>query len=243
MISILNLPKVNLKLSGENMKIAALFSGGKDSTYALYWAMQQGFDVKYLVSIHSKSEESYMYHVPNIHLTDLQAEAIGIPLIKGYTTGEKEKEVEDLKRVLKGLDIDGVVAGALESEYQRVRIERVCHELGLRSYTPLWHKNPEMLLRDMLHAGFEIVIVGVSAYGLDKRWLGRVIDEKAIEELKGLNRKYGIHIGGEGGEFETFVRDAPFFKARIVFDEVEKIWDEYTYSGVLVVKRAHLEWK
>lgn len=225
------------------MRLAALFSGGKDSTYALYWALQQGFEVKYLVSMHSKSEESYMYHVPNIHLTDLQAKAIGIPLIKGYTSGEEEKEVEDLKKVLEDLNIDGIVAGALESEYQRTRIEKVCHELGLISYTPLWHKNSEQLLREMIHARFDIVIVGVSAYGLGKEWLGRKIDEKAVEELKRLNQKYGIHIGGEGGEFETFVKDAPFFKARIIFDEVERYFNEYTYSGVLSVKRAHLEWK
>ncbi|AIF68932.1 hypothetical protein PAP_02520 [Palaeococcus pacificus DY20341] len=225
------------------MKIAALFSGGKDSTYALYWAMQMGFDVKYLVSMHSESDESYMYHVPNIHLTDLQAKAIGIPLIKGITSGEKEKEVEDLKRVLEPLDIDGVVAGAVESEYQRVRIERVCEELGLKSYTPLWHKNPKTLLEDMVIAGFDVVIVGVYAYGLDKRWLGRRIDKKAIEELERLHEKYKLHIAGEGGEFETFVRDAPFFKARIVFDEVEKIFDEYSYSGLLSVKKAHLEAK
>lgn len=225
------------------MRLAALFSGGKDSTYALYWALQQGFEVKYLVSMHSKSEESYMYHVPNIHLTDLQAKAIGIPLIKGYTSGEEEKEVEDLKKVLEDLNIDGIVAGALESEYQRTRIEKVCHELGLISYTPLWHKNSEQLLREMIHARFDIVIVGVSAYGLGKEWLGRKIDEKVVEELKRLNQKYGIHIGGEGGEFETFVKDAPFFKARIIFDEVERYFDEYTYSGVLSVKRAHLEWK
>jgi predicted ATP pyrophosphatase (TIGR00289 family) len=225
------------------MRLAALFSGGKDSTYALYWALQQGFEVKHLVSMHSKSEESYMYHVPNIHLTDLQAKAIGIPLIKGYTSGEEEKEVEDLKKVLEDLNIDGIVAGALESEYQRTRIEKVCHELGLVSYTPLWHKNSEQLLREMIHAGFDIIIVGVSAYGLGKEWLGRKIDEKAVEELKRLNQKYGIHIGGEGGEFETFVKDAPFFKARIIFDEVERYFDEYTYSGILSVKRAHLEWK
>lgn len=225
------------------MRLAALFSGGKDSTYALYWALQQGFDVRYLVSMHSKSEESYMYHVPNIHLTDLQAKAIGLPLIKGYTSGEEEEEVEDLKKVLEGLNVDGVVAGALESEYQRTRIEKVCHELGLASYAPLWHKNSEQLLREMIHAGFDIVIVGVSAYGLGRDWLGRKIDEKAVEELKGLSQKYGIHMGGEGGEFETFVRDAPFFKARIIFDEVERYFDRYTYSGVLSVKRAHLEWK
>lgn len=223
------------------MRVAVLFSGGKDSTYALYWALRKGFEVKYLVSMHSESDESYMYHVPNIHLTELQARAIGIPIVKGFTKGEKEREVEDLKRVLEGLKIDGIVAGALASQYQKERAERIVEELGIKLFAPFWKADPEKYMRTLILDGFDIVIVGVSAYGLDERWLGRKIDEKALEELKVLNEKYKVHIAGEGGEFETFVRDAPFFKARVVFDETEKIWDAYTGSGVLIVKRAHLE--
>jgi len=223
------------------MRVVVLFSGGKDSTYALYWALKEGFDVKYLVTMHSESEESYMYHVPNVHLTELQAKAIGIPLVKGFTKGEKEREVEDLKSVLEGLKIDGIIAGALASQYQKERVERIAEELGIKVFTPFWKADPEEYMRTLILQGFDVVIVGVSAYGLDERWLGRRIDEKALEELKMLNKKYGVHIAGEGGEFETFVRDAPFFKAKVVFDETEKIWDNYTASGVLMVKKAHLE--
>ncbi|NJE85054.1 TIGR00289 family protein [Thermococcus sp. CX2] len=224
------------------MRVAVLYSGGKDSNYALYWALKQGFEVKYLVSMVSEREDSYMYHVPNIHLTELQAKAIGIPLVKGFTSGEKEKEVEDLKEVLEGLRIDGVVAGALASEYQKKRVDRVAEELGLESFAPAWHRDPVDYMREIIEI-FDVVFVGVSAYGLDEKWLGRKVDEKALEELIKINEKYGIHVAGEGGEFETFVRDAPFFKARVVFDEVEKRWDECSYSGTLIVKGAHLEWK
>jgi len=223
------------------MRVAVLFSGGKDSTYALYWVLKKGFEVKYLVSMYSESDESYMYHVPNIHLTELQAKAIDIPLVKGFTKGEKEKEVEDLKRVLEGLKIEGVVAGALASQYQKERVEKVAKELRINVFAPFWKVDPEKYMRTLIEEGFDVVIVGVSAYGLDEKWLGRRIDEKALEELKALNKKYKVHIAGEGGEFETFVRDAPFFKAKVVFDEIEKIWDEYTSSGVLMVKKAHLE--
>ena len=224
------------------MRVAVLYSGGKDSNYALYWALKQGFEVKYLVSMVSESEESYMYHVPNIHLTELQAKAIGIPLVKGFTPGEKEKEVEDMKAVLEGLKIDGIVAGALASEYQKKRVDKVAEELGIQSFAPAWHRDPIDYMRELIRI-FDIVMVGVSAYGLDERWLGRKINEKALGELVKLHERYKIHVAGEGGEFETFVRDAPFFRARIVFDEVEKRWNECNYSGVLEVKGAHLEWK
>ncbi|ASJ14760.1 diphthine--ammonia ligase [Thermococcus radiotolerans] len=224
------------------MRVAVLYSGGKDSNYALYWALKQEFEVKYLVSMVSESDESYMYHVPNIHLTELQAKAVGIPLVKGFTSGEKEKEVEDMKAVLEGLRIDGVVAGALASEYQKKRVDRVAKELGIESFAPAWHRDPVDYMREIIGI-FDVVMVGTAAYGLDERWLGRRIDEKALEELVRLHEKYRIHVAGEGGEFETFVRDAPFFKARIVFDEVEKKWNEWDYSGVLEVKRAHLEKK
>lgn len=224
------------------MRVAVLYSGGKDSNYALYWALKQGFKVKYLVSMVSESDESYMYHVPNIHLTELQAKAIGIPLVKGFTSGEKEKEVEDMKAVLEGLRIDGVVAGALESEYQKRRVDRVAEELGIESFAPAWHRDPVEYMRELIGI-FDIVMVGVSAYGLDRSWLGRRIGEKALEGLLKLHEKYKVHVAGEGGEFETFVRDAPFFRARVVFDEVEKKWNECNYSGVLEVRRAHLEKK
>ncbi len=224
------------------MDVAVLYSGGKDSNYALHWALSQGFRVRYLVSMVSESDESYMYHVPNIHLTELQAKAVGIPVVKGFTSGEKEKEVEDMKAVLEGLRIDGIVAGALASNYQKKRVEMVARELGLKSFAPAWHRDPVNYMRELIEI-FDIVVVGVSAYGLDESWLGRKIDEKALKELVELSRIYKIHPAGEGGEFETFVRDAPFFRARIVFDEVEKRWDKATFSGVLNVLKAHLEEK
>ncbi|MDK2870272.1 MAG: diphthine-ammonia ligase [Pyrococcus sp.] len=221
--------------------VAVLYSGGKDSNYALYWAIKNRFSVKFLVTMVSENEESYMYHTINANLTDLQARALGIPLVKGFTQGEKEKEVEDLKRVLSGLKIQGVVAGALASEYQRRRIEKVAKELGLEVYTPAWGRDAIEYIRELLSLGFKIMVVGVFAYGLDESWLGRIIDEKAIEELVTLNRKYNVHVAGEGGEFETFVLDMPLFRYRIVVDKTKKVWEHCTSSGKLIIEKAHLE--
>ena len=166
------------------MRLACLFSGGKDSTYALYLILKQGHDVKYLVSVFPESLESYMFHYPMIEKTIDQAAAIGIEQIIVRTKGEKEKELEDLKKALSKLDIDGVVSGAIASSYQKSRIDKIAKELGIASLAPLWHRDQESLLKEQIDAGFEMIITHVAAEGLDRSWVGRRIDYKAFEELK-----------------------------------------------------------
>ncbi|HVQ00563.1 MAG TPA: TIGR00289 family protein [Candidatus Thermoplasmatota archaeon] len=220
------------------MKVAALFSGGKDSVFSIYITQQYGWDVTHLVTLASENKASWMFHSINIHLTDLLSEALGIPLLRRTTKGEKERELQDLQGLLQGLPIDGVISGAIASEYQRTRIERVCDLLGIKSFTPLWHKNPELLLRDQLRAGFKSIIVGVFANGFNETWLGKQITEETILQLLEHQKRFGINIAGEGGEFETLVLDGPIFTKRLVIDEAEKEWCRD--SGVLQVKRAHL---
>jgi len=165
------------------MKLASLFSGGKDSVYALYIMQQSGYDVGYLVSVFSENKYSYMYHTPNIFLVDKLSESLNIPLIKKATKGEKEKEIEDLKDVLNTLDVDGVVSGAIASTYQKTRIDRICDELGIKSFTPLWGRKQVELIKEIVNSSFEIIITGVSALGLDETWLGRKMDEECIKDL------------------------------------------------------------
>ena len=221
------------------MKVAALFTGGKDSVFSIYIAKQFGWEITNLITLLPEKQDSWMFHSINIHLTDKLAEAIGIPLIKKQTKGEKEKELEDLKDILKSLEIDGVISGAIASEYQRTRIEKICYDLKIRSFTPIWHKNQELILRDQIKAGFKFIIVGVFAHGLDKTWLGKTINEESINDLLKLTKKYAINAAGEGGEFETLVLDGPLFKKKLILDEVETEWKRD--SGFLKVKKAHLE--
>ena len=221
------------------MKVAALFSGGKDSVFAIYIAQQSGWDVTHLITLEAEKKDSWMFHSINIHLAEKIAEAIGIPIIKKQTKGEKEEELEDLKHILKDLKIDGVISGAIASEYQRTRIEKICNELGIKSFTPIWHKKQELILRDQISAGFKIIIVGVFAQGFDKTWLGKKINEETIDELIKLKEKYSINEAGEGGELETLVLDAPIFQKKLVLDEISKVWKRD--SGVLKVIKAHLE--
>ncbi|MDI6888802.1 MAG: TIGR00289 family protein [Methanocellales archaeon] len=219
------------------MKLAALISGGKDSSFAMYKALQEGHEITNLIVIKSKNPDSYMYHTPNIHLTGLFAEATGIPLISKLSSGEKEHEVNDLKMALQHIEMDGVVLGVIESEYQASRVRRICKSLGLKMYAPLWHQDPEALLREMADV-LDAIIVHVSALGFDERWLGRKIDGRTIEELKALKERYGIHLAGEGGEYESLVVDAPFFTKRIELIKTKRVWRDD--RGTLNVLEATL---
>ncbi|HIH96850.1 MAG TPA: TIGR00289 family protein [Thermoplasmata archaeon] len=223
------------------MQAASLFTGGKDSTYSLYIVQQWGWEIKCLVTLLPQASDSWMFHYPNLHLISQIAEALDIPLIKRETEGKKERELIDLKRVLSSIDVGSVVSGATASEYQRVRLDQIAYQLNLKHFAPLWHKNQEKLLLEMIHAGFKISMVGCSAYGLDKSWLGREIDINCFKELKKISQRYGISMVGEGGEFESLVTDGPNFKKRLIIDEAAKEWKRD--RGIYRVKRAHLEEK
>jgi len=218
------------------MKLVALFSGGKDSTYAIQEVIKQGHEVVFLATVSSENPESFMFHTINIGLTFMQSRCMEIQFVSKRSEGIKEEEINDLEVLLKGLDVEGVVCGAVASKYQKERVEKVCKKLGLELITPLWAKNPEELLREMVKDGFEIIIVDVAADGFDESWLGRKIDEKTIDDLKKLNKKYGINMVGEGGEMETFVLDCPLFKRKLEITEVEKKWEDN--RGKYIIKDA-----
>jgi len=222
------------------MRLGALSSSGKDSILALYLMQKQGHEINCLITLVSKNPDSYMFHTANINLSSLQAEAMNIPIIEKETLGEKEKELEDLKKALEEAKekyaIEGVVTGALFSEYQKSRIEKVCKSSGLKVFSPLWHKEPEEELKELVKEDFEVIITVVAAEGLDKSWLGKKIDYKMIDELKKLKN---ISIIGEGGEYESLVLDAPMFKKKIKIIDSEII-EENKNTANLVKKKAEL---
>jgi len=198
------------------MRLGVLFSGGKDSTYAAYLEKKKGNELVCLISIFSENKESFMFHTPSIEKVEKQAEVIEIPLLIWKTKGEKEKELKDLENAIKKAKeeykIEGIVTGALKSVYQASRIQKMCDKLNLECFNPLWQKNEFEYLDELIKNKFEAVIIGVFAYPLDEKWLGREIDKKFIEDVKKLYEKYKIHPAGEGGEFESFVLNCPLFK-------------------------------
>jgi len=211
----------------------SLFSGGKDSSWALYRALEEGLAVERLVTVHPE-DDSYMYHVPATQQAGLAAESVGLPLVEvEAATGDPDApdsgargdaELAFLEDALADLGPDGVVAGAVESEYQTSRIRGMCERLDAELFAPLWREDPRELGAAMLDAGFEIVVVQVAAAGLGESWLGRRLDAEALAELADLNERYGVHVLGEGGEFETLVTDGPHMDRPIEL-EYETVWE------------------
>jgi diphthine-ammonia ligase len=220
------------------MKLVALFSGGKDSTFAVFKALKEGHTIEYLATMHSKNPESFMYHTANIGLTVFQAESMGMRLVSSECLGEKEKEVGELENLLKGTAAEAVLCGAIRSEYQKKRVAAVCKKLKLKLLSPLWHTDEEKYLRELVASGFKIIITDVAADGFDESWLSREIDGKAIDDLLALKKKHKISIVGEGGEYETAVLDCPLFRQRIEVVKAEKVWNGT--SGRYVISDAKL---
>ena len=218
----------------------SLFSGGKDSSWALYRALEEGLNVSRLLTVHPAGD-SYMYHTPATELAALAAESVGIDLVEvspddfgaddvDDAGAQGDAELEPMEAALgaiaadDGVDLAGVTAGAVESEYQTSRIRAMCDRLGIDLFAPLWGEDPVALAESMFDAGFEIRIVQVAAYGLDESWVGRRYDADALSELLDLREEYGVHPLGEGGEFETYVVDGPHMSRRIDF-EYDVVWE------------------
>ncbi|MDP2908341.1 MAG: diphthine--ammonia ligase [Nanoarchaeota archaeon] len=225
------------------MRLGALFSSGKDSSYALYLMQKQGYEIKCLITIKSKNPDSFMFHTPNIEMTKLQAEAMELPLLEQTTEGKKEAEVRDLEKALEKAKekykIGGVVTGALFSDYQRTRIEKVCDKINLKVFSPLWHKDQEKEVRDLVKEGFKVVLSSVAAEGLDRNWLGKELDNGMIDRLVKLNKKSGLNVAGEGGEYESLVLDAPMFKKKIEITDADIIEEDKNIAR-LIIKKAEL---
>jgi len=224
------------------MRLGVLFSGGKDSFLAMIKAIENSHSIGCLITIVPENKESFMFHVPNIELADTLAKAIGFKLVKVRSKGEKEKELNDLKKAIqiamKRYNIEGVVTGTVRSTYQATRIQRICNELDIWCFNPLWLRPQLDLLEEIIRKRIKVIITGIAAYPLSKEWLGREIDKQFIEDVKELEKVYRINPAGEGGEFETMVLDSPYHRYSIKIIEAEKNFSNY--YGVYSVKKVRL---
>jgi len=214
------------------MKLASLFSGGKDSTYAIYMVQKQGHDITCLLSVFPKSDESHLLHHPNMAWTKLQSESMNIPqLLISSDSDDTDEELSKLEILLQKakeqFDIEGVVHGGIKSNFQKDKFETLCSKLDLIIVAPLWGIESQQYMNDLLDSKFEFIMTVVSSDGLDDSWLGKLIFKSDIDILKRLSQKFGFNLNFEGGEAETFVINCPLFTNSIKINQFKKIWDGY----------------
>ena len=239
------------EIVGGIVRVAVLASGGKDSTYASWWAQLQGWDVVSLVTVLVRGDDSMMFQLQNTWISAFQASSMGIPWRPVISSGEAEKEVIDLEKSINSevvdfddnewafppgieapddlvihsgaLEIDALVVGALRSDYQKTRIERMCQRLGIASFCPIWHKDSREHMQSLLDHGFGVIFTSVSTEGMNEDWIGRTLERESLNELIALSLRYRFNLDGEGGEFETIVVSAPHMKRDVVV-EGDVVW-------------------
>jgi ABC transporter with metal-binding/Fe-S-binding domain ATP-binding protein len=214
------------------MKLACLFSGGKDSVYAIHTARKQGHDVVCLLSIYPKSEESHLLHHPNLRWTKLQSESMNIPqLTISSNSDDTDDELITMGNLLQNakdqFQIDGLLHGGIKSKFQKEKFETLCLKFNLVSVAPLWEIEPKKYMNELLDSDFNFIMITVSSDGLDEQWLGKLILKSDVEILNNLSLKFGFNLNFEGGEAETFVVDCPLFSNPIKINEYIQNWDGY----------------
>ena len=226
------------------MKLAALYSGGKDSTFAIYKAKLEGHDVACLVTIFPLSDESKLLHYPNIKITKLQAQSMKLPhLYRVTNSNNTDIEVSGLESLLtqakKDFGIEGIVHGGILSEFQKNNFENVCKKLGLKINSPLWMIDQKKYMKKLIQSNFKFIITSVSCAGLDDSWLGKEITNDDIDRLEKISLRHGFNLSFEGGEAESLVLSCPLFLTSLKIIESNKIWDGY--RGRFEITEAILE--
>ena len=214
------------------MKLAALFSGGKDSTYAIYVAKKLFHSVEVLLTLHPHSSESHLLHHPNIKFTSLQAESMKIPqLIEEISSTDAKTEFKKLDKLItlatENYSIEGIVHGGILSKYQKDNFSLICKKNNLEIISPLWNTKPESYMKELLEENFEYIISSISCDGLNDSWLGRIMNRSGLDELQKLQKIFKFNLNFEGGEAETFVINCPLFEKSLLIQDSTTEWDGY----------------
>ena len=198
------------------MRVCCLFSGGKDSVYALHKMLQSGFDVPVLLTIRSEDRDSWLYHTPGLEVADLFKDLTGIETEIVISPPDREREQEVLAEALKDLKVryglDAICSGALLSDFQRMKFTHAAMDAGLISYTPLWRKDGLRYMQDLKEFGFIYMLVSYASPGFDVSDLGKPVDDEMYHRFMINAKKWGSHPAFEGGEAETLILEAPCFE-------------------------------
>ncbi|MBN1384248.1 MAG: diphthine--ammonia ligase [Elusimicrobia bacterium] len=231
-------------IAGGKMRVIASWSGGKDSCFAYYKALQEGHQVLCLLNFISRESQRGCFHGIEKKLMQVQSEAIGIPLIQKETSPDMKKYEEEFKSAVlelkKEKGIEGMVFGDIYLDEHKEWVERVCKDIGIIPVEPLWNLKPENILSDFINLKFNTVVVSAKHDLFDENFIGQKIDNNTLKFL--INK--GICPCGENGEFHTFVYDGPIFKKKINLSKTAKIVKEGFWKyWFLDIKEYNMEAK
>ncbi len=224
------------------MRVAIMFSGGKDSNYAVKYALDKGWDIRYLLSVKPTRTDCYLFHFATVEHTKLQAEALELKhhLLTCSVADPKEEAEIVRKFVVSNEKVDAVILGGTGLQAMQIRsIQEALLPHKVEVFASHSGEDHIKLFEQMIKDGFKIMMTQFAADGLTLDWLGRVIDGKNYQELKKLSETYGFHLPAEGGHWDSFVIDGPTFKKKLVIEEYQKV-QETKHSGYLVAKKIRL---
>jgi diphthine-ammonia ligase len=226
------------------MRLGCLFSGGKDSTFAIYETIRHGHEISCLLTLFPPNNDSLLFHFPNVNITPLVARAIRLPHLSSSVKGtDLQCELEAIERLIcqakAQYHLDGIVHGGISSSFQETNFSNCCSKYGLHVVSPLWGKPAIKFMRELISNGFKTLITSVSAMGLDRYWLGKIIDSKELEQLIQLSDRNHFSLNFEGGEAETLVLDSPIHNEIVDVVESEIQWDGQ--RGIFKINSARLK--
>ena len=222
------------------MKVTCLVSGGKDSIFALWIALHQ-FNVTSIITVQPKCSESLLFHIPNSKYVVLIADMLNIPHKMIWTQKcDLKTEIKVLQDVLIETKAEALITGGLRSEFQRYKFNHAAKRAKMKCFNPLWRISPQILMQELLNNNFHIILVSVSSMGFSRELLGKRITKKLLMELQRTASTSETSITGEGGEYESFVLDAPFFPSRIEILESKIRWNIHREEGYFEIIKVRV---
>lgn len=218
------------KTNAEQRQSIVSFSGGKDSSLALYHAMQTGTVIGLIVMLEEQGQRSRSHAMP-LDIIRAQADAVALPVyMTSSSWADYETKFIALLDQAKQHGAEVLVTGDLDMPEHGCWHDRVTQQVGLKLGMPLWLRPHREVVEEFINLGFKSVIVTVNLkLGMQVEDLGKILTLDYIQELEDR----GVDPCGEGGEFHTTVIDGPIFNKAIPVRHGDIVYhEEYAFLSL-----------
>ncbi len=218
------------------MKVAILYSGGKDSTFAIDAVMKKGWEIAYLLSVKPTRKDCFLFHYATVEHTKSLAEILGIKhILTSCDVADPVQEANIVKEIIVKNPVDAVVLGGVGLQVtQLTSIQKALLPYGIETFAMHAGEEHDKVMLEAIKAGYEIIITQVASDGL-AGWLGKRLTLENFEKFKSDSKKFGFHVGGEGGYYDTLVVDGPIFSKKLSLGEMKITMDDAYCGHVTVV--------